>query len=270
MKINTVRAQSHKMFCEYSIFQENNFFNQIVKYVATVLYKTTTSLDNRNLLRKLLHILADVDDRFCVFSDTEKVQFNRTQNEFIPILNYCRLFLGNSLIKFNNEKLDVFCFLLDMNVLFEQFVTGFLKKHFRDRFKVEAQKSDRYVAMTDKGEKVFQMQHDIFLTEHETENKIIVDTKYKPTNFNEKKGGISQADLYQMASYAIRRNCTDVILLYPQYYQDNSINMREFSIRYELSERDIRLTCFKLDLTNLKGDKKAKDELIKTQLSALI
>jgi 5-methylcytosine-specific restriction enzyme subunit McrC len=48
--------------------------------------------------------------------------------------------------------------------------------------------------------------------------KVIVDTKYKIRDINFKsdlKRGIAQADLYQMVSYAFRRGCTDVLLVYP-------------------------------------------------------
>jgi 5-methylcytosine-specific restriction enzyme subunit McrC len=48
--------------------------------------------------------------------------------------------------------------------------------------------------------------------------KVIIDTKYKLRSFdfkNDIKKGIAQADLYQMTSYAFRRGCTDIFLLYP-------------------------------------------------------
>ncbi|GAA4800332.1 hypothetical protein GCM10023231_31370 [Olivibacter ginsenosidimutans] len=62
------------------------------------------------------------------------------------------------------------------------------------------------------------MQHDIFLVSKKDKSiKIIVDTKYKLRgNFKgDKKKGITQSDLYQMTSYAFRRDCSSVLLLYP-------------------------------------------------------
>jgi len=76
------------------------------------------------------------------------------------------------------------------------------------------QKSDKY--LTD--ENVFQMQHDIMLTnKKDPDKKIIIDTKYKlrdPAS-DDKKRGVAQSDLYQMTSYAFRRGCNSVLLLYP-------------------------------------------------------
>ncbi len=63
------------------------------------------------------------------------------------------------------------------------------------------------------------MQHDIFLTSKSNrDRKIIIDTKYKvrdPNFKNDLKKGVAQSDLYQMVSYALKRGCTELILIYP-------------------------------------------------------
>src|SRR5690606_12024504 len=92
-------------------------------------------------------------------------------------------------------------------------IAGFLERHFSAGWEVKYQKSDMY--LTD--ERVFQMQHDIFLvSKRDNSIKIIVDTKYKLRgNFKEdKKQGIAQSDLYQITSHAFRRGCSNVLLLY--------------------------------------------------------
>jgi 5-methylcytosine-specific restriction enzyme subunit McrC len=65
------------------------------------------------------------------------------------------------------------------------------------------------------------MRHDILITSrNKPERKIIIDTKYKlryPESRTEAKKGIAQSDMYQMTSYALRRGCTEVLLLYPNY-----------------------------------------------------
>ena len=45
---------------------------------------------------------------------------------------------------------------------------------------------------------------------------VIIDTKYKLLKEKgDKKKSVSQGDLYQMVSYAFRRGCTEVLLIYP-------------------------------------------------------
>jgi 5-methylcytosine-specific restriction enzyme subunit McrC len=102
-----------------------------------------------------------------------------------------------------------------MEYIFEDFVAGFLEQYFSNDWKVEYQKSDMYLTK----EGVFQMQHDIFLTSILFPKKrVIIDTKYKMRGLNFKddnKKGVAQNDLYQMTSYAYRRGCENVLLLYP-------------------------------------------------------
>jgi len=267
VKNNLLKGRNEKIYCEYSVFQENNQFNQIVKFVATMLFHKTANRVNRNLLRSILRIFSEVEFVNCTYADTEKIHFNRTQLEFIPILNYCKLFLKNSMITFNDNKLEIFSFLLDMNMLFEMFVGGFLKKHFTE-FKVEIQKSDLTVAKDANGSNVFRMKHDILLTIND--RMIIIDTKYKETNFKENKGGISQADVYQMATYAIRRGCKEVILIYPKFYGDKSTDDLQYYIKDEFSTDVVSLRCCKLDLSNLPLMEKDKDGVVKKRLENII
>lgn len=263
-KDNTIKKRNDRIYCRYMLFQEDNLLNQMIKYVARLLFRKSRMESNKSLLRKILHILSDIDNRTFVASDTEKIILNSTQKEFVPIVNYCKLFLENSLVKFNQNNVNIFCFLIDMNALFEKFVAGFLKKHFKD-WKIEPQKSDKYVAETNEREKIFQMKHDIFLTKDDT--SIILDTKYKTTDFFDKKGGISQSDVYQMTTYAIRRKCKNVILLYPKYCGDNSGERMDYDIVDEFSGDKIHLTAFKLDLTSMPSEKTEKDNNIKKQLA---
>ena len=93
-----------------------------------------------------------------------------------------------------------------MEYIFEDFISGFLENKFSSDWNVEYQKSNMNLSTNPEA---FRMQHDIFLTSRRDKTKkIIVDTKYKlrDSNFKEdKKKGISQADLYQMVSYALRK-----------------------------------------------------------------
>lgn len=269
LKENALKNRNDRLYCEYTLFQEDNILNQIIKYVTKILFRKSRVETNKSLLRKILHILSDINDKTFIADDTDKVTLSPMQREFAPILNYCKLFLENSLIKFNQNNVDIFCFLIDMNSLFEKFVVGFLKEHFKNDWKVESQKSDKSVATDLSGNNVFQMRHDIFLTSLNTENSIIIDTKYKFTDFSVKKGGISQGDVYQMITYAIRRHCENLILLYPKYNDDNTSKEIEYRIKDEFGGNEISLKAFKLDLTNLEEGRGKKDESIKNQLQEI-
>lgn len=157
--------------------------------------------------------------------------------------------------------------LLPMEYVFEEFIAGFLEKHFSEDWEVKYQKSEMY--LTD--EQIFQMQHDIFLvSKRDNSIKIIVDTKYKLRgNFKEdKKKGVAQNDLYQMTSYAFRRGCNNILLLYPN--QSDIINEPDvFHISNLDQSQSIVVTAAEVPFWSTKGHQNI-DILIKSVLINLL
>ncbi len=123
--------------------------------------------------------------------------------------------IENQVYSHEDYEMRNWSLLFPMEIVFEEFIAGYIQKHFSDTFKVEVQKSDLYLHTSPNA---FNIQHDILLTNRNTGEKIIVDTKYKPRwnlEKNDPKKGISQADMYQMISYAYRRETDRVLLIYP-------------------------------------------------------
>ena len=243
---NLSRGRWHQLSCVYSSFELDNRFNRIIKYVAKLLLSVTKNTENKSLLSDIIFMLDGVSDQRMTANDCEKVSINPLYQELTPILDYCRLFLTNStVLRFKNE-LEVFAFLLPMEVIFEDFVIGFLKKHFSNDYKIKSQKSDKYLAALfydnkEVKENVFQLRHDIFIEDKNVKGRqIIIDTKYKKiytnTNNKSKKHGVSQSDMYQMVSYAIRRNCQNIKLIYPnQKKSKESVQRMTFKVQDELA-----------------------------------
>lgn len=206
-----------RIHCVHEPFELDNQFNRIIKYVAKMLYSATVVDTNKQLLGDIIFILDEVTDKKPTLQDCDKIKLNNIFEQFHTVLDYCRLFLSNSVSISENETLELFAFLIPMDVLFEEFVAGFLNEHFKTWY-WQYQKSDKYLAITDNGTKVFQLRHDIFSVPKD----IIIDTKYKildSQNESEtKKYGVSQTDIYQMVSYAIRRKCKKLFMLYPMSY----------------------------------------------------
>jgi 5-methylcytosine-specific restriction enzyme subunit McrC len=67
----------------------------------------------------------------------------------------------------------------------------------------------------DDGPELFVLKPDIALERPGEGIEAILDTKWKLLDEADKKLGISQADLYQMTSYAVRYGCNRVGLIYP-------------------------------------------------------
>jgi 5-methylcytosine-specific restriction enzyme subunit McrC len=204
--------------CDYEPFLFDNKVNRVIKYCSRLLMKQTKFSENLRMLQEVVFILDEVEDLHCTIHDIDNIFLNAFFSEYSNLLDSCKLILSQQLYSSNTYDLSQWCLLFPMEYIFEDFVAGFLEHHFSKDWYVKYQKSDEYLATNNSGRKVFNMQHDIFLTSKHSGKRIIVDTKYKlrsPNYKDDPKRDIAQADLYQMTSYAFRRGCTNVFLLFP-------------------------------------------------------
>jgi 5-methylcytosine-specific restriction enzyme subunit McrC len=238
---NLVKGKHHLVHCTYEPFVYDNRFNRIVKYTCRLLQRVTSNNNNRLLLDDLLFLLDEVSDIYCTTDDCAKVTVNRLYPQIGIITNMCGAFLSNQAYAdglMNNQNL---CILLPMEIIYEQYVAGFIQEHLKD-LNPRSQVSDEYLANTGKDFTipVFQMRHDILL-----DNKRIIDTKYKfRFTANDLKGGVSQGDLYQMVSYCYKRRIPKAILLYPKHFDKSSENAA-----YHFKIDDFEVDALSVDVT---------------------
>jgi 5-methylcytosine-specific restriction enzyme subunit McrC len=161
-----------------------------------------------------------------------------------------------------------------MEYIFEDFLAGFLENKFSKDWKIEYQKSDEYLSNIPR---VFNMQHDIFLTaRHGSKRKVIIDTKYKLRQDNFKtdpKKGVAQSDLYQMVSYAFKRGCTDIILVYPNISDDLNTSDNFKIISGFGGADEITITAMEIPFSSLTNFNKLDSmlfETLETQLNKLL
>jgi 5-methylcytosine-specific restriction enzyme subunit McrC len=208
-KNNLTTGKWQNFFCSHEPFVYDNLFNRIVKYVTKRLLAVTGNYLNQERLNEILFILNEVSDIPCSANDCDKVKLNPLFAEHKYILDLCKLYLSNQVIDLEDEDSNSFCFLLPMEYIFEDFIFGFISDKWPS-LNIRSQ-STNYLALN-QGSPIFQIRNDIYIPE-----KLIIDTKYKIRSNNDGlKAGVSQADLYQMVSYAISRNCSNVLLLYPE------------------------------------------------------
>lgn len=202
--------------CDYEPFLFDNKVNRVIKYCSRLLMNQTKFAENLHMLQDIVFILDEVEDLPCNSNEVENITLNSFFEDYNKVIDSCKLVLNQQLYSSNTYDLSQWCLLFPMEYIFEDFVAGFLEEKFSNEWKVEYQKSNEYLSSNPQA---FNMQHDIFLTSKNTDRrKVIIDTKYKlrPSDFKKDiKKGIAQSDLYQMTSYAFRRGCTDIFLIYP-------------------------------------------------------
>ena len=148
-------------------------------------------------------------------------------SDFNIIMDYCKLFLKNSITFNDSGSFENFAFLLRTEVLFEDFVSNFVKEKFPDKTIIAQQQSD----LDDKGH--FHIKPDLIIKSGNNVEKII-DIKYK--DIKNGYNSISQADIYQCVTYAVKKNCNDVTLLYPIFNKKNvsleNITINDITIHF--------------------------------------
>jgi len=250
IKNNLTTGNWQRITCDYDTFDIDNRFNRIIKYVSKMLLSHTENDTSQKLLYEIIFLLDDVEDAPMTLDDCDKVHLNPFYKELNAVLDYCKLFLSNSMVYSYKDEFEVFAFLLPMEKIFEDFVGGFLDENPKikeNKGKDEIAKwniqTQEPVYKLSTEPKVFDMKPDIFLTKNNiTDNptKLIIDTKYKvlKSELSDKKKGVSQSDMYQMVSYGIRYEVENIVLLYPTTIDDSTDSKKpisEFKVKDEFA-----------------------------------
>lgn len=262
----------HQIDCVYEPFMYDNRVNQIIKDVTKRMRNYTKYAENHKLLNDILFVLDEVQDRNCSSDEIDRIKISDFFNEYKDILYWCKLILDQQLFDNTHNNDNTFCFLLPMEKIFEGFVAGMMQECLN--IKVETQNSNAYLIT--KPENVFQLRTDI---EAKINNKeYIIDTKYKirKCKKDDEKQGVSQADMYQMIAYSIRKEVTEFILFYPDCkHQMHKHQMQEettFKVIDEFAKKHITIQAINLpiidkeDIRNIKSKLKHTFEEIFNQL----
>lgn len=218
-------GQWDKLQYTYSSFVFDNLLNRIIKCTCKMLEAITTQPSNKRAIHDILIHLGEVSAMNCTPYDCDNIHLNSLQSRYSTILSMSKMFLLNKTSSNNLGVSDTFCFLFPAELLFEGFISGFMREAFHDRAKVSTQTKDMYLTeLVVDGEVIgnrFLLKEDILL--QIGNDLIVLDTKYKEIDHLGKikksadKLGISDADMKQMAIYANRRGASRLYLLYPLY-----------------------------------------------------
>ena len=244
---NLARGRNHKVNCIYDSFEMDNPFNQCIKNVSKMLLSATKDQQNKRILNDILFVLDEVSDVNISAQQCKIINFNPILSDFETVRDYCVLFLENS-VSFNYKNdLKLFAFLLPMEYVFEDFIFGFINKEIEH---VNAKGQEKGICLDE--EQSFGIKPDLILKW--ADRKVIADTKYKMVygETNDVKKGISQNDLYQMSGYAIRYNCQEIKLFYPNTIkQPTATELKTITIVDKLAEdKKIKITAHQLSITD--------------------
>jgi 5-methylcytosine-specific restriction enzyme subunit McrC len=256
IKESLITGNYQRIISTYEPFQFDNRFNQIIKCVCKLLLIHTSNTHSIERLQNILFTLDEVEDKLCTTQDCNSIHFSRIYIEWNSILNMCRMFLSNHSFKAQNIRNPNFCFLVPMELVYEEYVAGVLKK-YSDK-KVLTQGAGRRKYLTEEG--LFLLKPDIIY-----DDSIIIDTKYKLLDVTAYQNNfhISQLDLYQMFAYALRHKISEVILLYPcgnDFELELLIkSIKQFSLKEEFNNTVINIKIVLIAIINDWSEKQLDD-----------
>ncbi|KAF5051004.1 McrBC 5-methylcytosine restriction system component [anaerobic digester metagenome] len=215
-------AKLHIIPCVYHEFSMDTPLNRTLKYTCYLMSRMVRSNENSRLLKSIVNLLDAVTLTPVSLTEVDRIQFNRLNVKFEPFIRICRIFLSHSTLTLQASDVETFSLLIPMESLFEEFIARVLMEEPRFFFgqpvSIMVQKSEGYLAEDVRGRGIFRLRPDI-VVESGT-GLTVIDTKYKVLESEDRKLGVSQADMYQMYAYVTKTGAESAMLLYPDTMQE--------------------------------------------------
>ena len=262
-------ARLHIIPCRYYELSADTMINRTLKYSCHLMARSSKNFETVRLLRSVVNTLDQVESEPVKVAEIDRIVFNRLTQAYEPFIKFCRIFLSHSTLTLQASEVESFSLLIPMEKLFEEFIYEVMHDDpfyfFGSYPEIKPQDNIGPLATKENKDGVFQLVPDIVIRQN---NQVVVlDTKYKVLNEEDRKFNVSQADIYQMYAYMTKLQATAGVLLYPE------IDEREYGtfffewigptgdeLKVPLYIRSVRLS---LDLNSPEGWDAFKKSLLK-------
>lgn len=206
----------HRTFCRYCEFSWNVPENRLIRQTVFAMSRIVRSTRLQRRLATLDRTLGEIDPTPLPLSTFDTIHYHRLNDDYRPIHRLCRLLLEGSSVSETAGETGFRAFLLDMNVLYEQFLTVALAEAMPPGLLLASQRAthldqDRWIAI----------RPDISLLRFGLP-VLIADAKYK-LHDSERTG---HADLYQMLAYCTAEGVDHGALIYPKWEGSGESTLR--------------------------------------------
>ena len=184
--------------------------------------------DDRRRLRRLLAALDGVAEPTAsvALDRLDRIQYTRLNEHYRPALRLARLILANCTLQDQHGDTAASAFMLDMNQLFEDFVTSRLQRKLRGRLDVKAQSRPHLDV-----EKRVEIRPDLAFLQH-GETIGVADLKYKLIDGESSAAGTvgplaRHGDYYQLLAYTTALGLPEGTLIYCADVNENEALERQ-------------------------------------------
>lgn len=161
--------------------------------------------DRRRLMNHLV-AMEEVSDAPVRGDDLDRITITRLNKHYLPALRLARLLLDHLTLVHWWGATTASAFMVDMNDLFERFITERLRRALQGRLAVDSQKGTHL----DEGRRVWMRPDLVFRRPGSGANVYVGDIKYKLT----KEAQGYNADYYQLLAYTTALDLPEGVLIY--------------------------------------------------------
>ena len=213
-------AHRERFYCEFDEFSDDTMMNRIFRATCRILQQVARTPATLDALQQCILLLDGVSDVDIQDADFGKIVLNRQNERFDDVLRFCRLLLAGRTPTIQSGDTRTFSLLFDMNRVFERFIAAFLQQYVVPRLPnvhlfTQASGRQRYL-MQCGGVGVLRLKPDLLFEAAGSGISLVMDTKWKLLAPTERgRGGVGEADLYQLYAYTRRYGSSWSVLLYP-------------------------------------------------------
>lgn len=241
-------AKKHIFPIEHDVYEVNRPENRLIKTALDVVCTKTRSSKNWKLAQELRLMTGEIPKSQNISQDFKQWQSGRLLALYADIKPWTELILSEYMPVSAQGDWRGMSLLFPMEKLFEHYVAYHLRRELKD-WDVSTQVSSQHICFYD-DKPIFRLRPDIYIQHKQTKRKIVLDTKWKLLDQNNRTGrfGLKDGDIQQMFAYShyYLDHSSEVILVYP--YQANKFDDEiSFKFNVDPDEAMLRAIPFNLD-----------------------
>lgn len=241
-------AKKHIIPIEHDVYEVNRPENRLIKTALEVVCKKTKHASNWKLAQELRLMTGEIPKSLNVKQDFKQWQSGRLLAQYSEIKLWTELILGEYMPVSTHGNWRGMSLLFPMEKLFENYVAYHIRRNLI-HWSVKTQISSQHICLY-KEKSIFRLRPDIHMQHKATNQIIVLDTKWKLINQNDRAGrfGLKDSDIQQMFAYShyYLQHSSQVILIYPQVTTQFDHELR-FKFNVQNDKALLRAIPFHLD-----------------------